>query len=201
MATSSQAIPTPLLVGPADQGRPLSDEDFACAEFEEPWRYELVDGRVVVMWPDSEAHDDASEPWRDHLGAYKLAHRSRVDKVVSEAWLRIGRGKYRVADIAVYLAGVRSQQKRPDRVPEIIVEVLSPGSESYARDAVEKRSEYHGLGVLEYVVVDYQGRTVSVLTHELGDYRERVLTADETYETPLLPGLAIPLNEILPPTI
>jgi len=200
MATSSRAIPAPLLVGPVDQGRPLSDEDFACAEFEEPWRYELVDGRVVVMWPDSEAHDDASEPWRDHLGAYKLTHRHLVDKVVSEAWVRIGRGKYRVADIAVYLPGPRSQQRRPDRVPEIVVEVLSPGSESYERDAVEKRAEYHGLGVLEYVLVDYERRRVSVLTQAPGDYQERVLTAGDTYETALLPGLAIPLDQILPLT-
>lgn len=128
MATSSRAIPAPLLVGPVDQGRPLSDEDFACAEFEEPRRYE-----------------------------------------------------------------------RPDRVPETVVEVLSPGAESYERDAVEKRAEYHGLGVLEYVLVDYERRRVSVLTQAPDDYQERVLTAGDTYETALLPGLAIPLDQILPP--
>ncbi|MDR3633107.1 MAG: Uma2 family endonuclease [Isosphaeraceae bacterium] len=198
MATLSQTAHSPLLLGPGDHGRAVSDEEFVGAEFEEPWRYELVDGRIVVMWPDSEAYDDASEPWRDCLGAYKLAHRDRVDKVVSEAWVRIGRGKYRIADITVYLSGSRSQQRRPDRVPEIVVEVLSPGAETCERDAVEKRSEYHGLGVLEYVLVGYERKQVSVLTHSAQGYRETVLASADTYQTPHLPGLLIPLNEILP---
>jgi Uma2 family endonuclease len=197
MATTRQSVRSRPL-GPSDQGRTFTDEEFVGADFEEPWRYELVDGRVVVRWPDSEAHDDASEPRRDHLGAYKLAHRDRVDKVVSEARLRISPGKYRIADIAVYLTGPRSPRRRPERVPELVIEVLSPGSESYARDAVEKRAEYHGVGVLEYVLVDYVARSVLVLTRARGGYEERVLGPSDCYETPLLPGLVLELNELLP---
>lgn len=198
MATSSQTILTPLLFGPRDHGRAVSDEEFAEARYEAPWRYELVGGKLVVMSPNSEEHDDAAEPWRDAFVAYKLAHRDRVQKVISEAWVRVERGKSRIGDVAVYLVGERSAQKRPERVPDLIVEVISPGKESWHRDAVEKRAEYHGLGVLEYVLVDYLGGRVLVLTHAAGDYQERVLKAGDQYTTPLVPGLVIALDEVLP---
>ncbi len=49
MATSAEA--TELSVGWKDRGRHLTDEEFAEAFFDEPWRYELADGRLVVMSP------------------------------------------------------------------------------------------------------------------------------------------------------
>ncbi|MDR3633106.1 MAG: Uma2 family endonuclease [Isosphaeraceae bacterium] len=197
MTTSAEAVATPLTLGPADAGRAVSDAEFASAEYETPWRYELVGGKLVVMSPNSEDHDDAAEPWRDAFVGYKLTHRDRVQKVVSEAWVRAGTGKSRIGDVAVYLVGERSGQKRPERVPELVVEVVSPGHESWHRDAVEKRSEYHALGVSEYVLVDYTGGRVLVLTHAPGDYQERTLTVNDSYTTPLLPGLVIRLEQVL----
>jgi Uma2 family endonuclease len=185
-----------LVLGPGDHGRPVSDEEYLSAEFEEPWRYELVDGRLVVMSPNSEEHDDAAEPWRDHLVAYKLAHRDRVQKVVPEAWVRVGRGRYRIGDIGVYLVSERAVLRRPGRVPELMLEVVSPGRDSGERDYVEKRAEYHAIGILEYVIIDYLARRVTVLTHAPAGYEEHVLTGTDTYTSPLLPGLAIPLADV-----
>ncbi|HEX8202403.1 MAG TPA: Uma2 family endonuclease [Isosphaeraceae bacterium] len=191
------AIRQPVLVlGLGDHGRPISDEEYLSAEFEEPWKYELVDGRLLVLSPNSEDHDDAAEPWRDFLVAYKLAHRDRVEKVVPEAWVRIRPGRFRIGDIGVYLVSDRSALRRPDRAPELMYEVVSPGLDSSERDYVEKRAEYHAIGVLEYVIVDYLARNVLVLTHTPAGYEERVLTEADTYTTPLLPGLSIPLAEV-----
>ena len=184
------------MLGPEDHGRPISDEEYLAAEFEEPWRYELVDGRLVVMSPNSEEHDDSAEPWRNHLGAYKLAHRDRVQKVVPEAWVRVSQGKYRIGDLGVYLVSDRSVLRRPARAPELMIEILSPGLDSVERDSVEKRAEYHAIGVLEYIIVDYLVRRVLVLTSAPAGYEERVLTEADTYTSPLLPGLAIPLAEV-----
>src|SRR5947209_15833891 len=111
-----QTIPR-LRLALADHGRAISDEEFAGADFDEPWRYELVDGRLVVMSPNSEAHDDASEQWRDFFTAYKFAHRDRIQKVVAESWVRVGKGTQRIGDIGVFLVGDRSSQGRPGRVP------------------------------------------------------------------------------------
>ena len=197
MATADQSV-QPLALGPADRGRAVTDEEFAGAEFEEPWRYELVGGMLEVMSPNSEEHDNAAEPWRDAFVAYKRAHRDRVQNVVPEAWVRIGPGQSRVADIAVYLVGERSSTKRPERVPELVVEVVSPGAKSERRDAIEKRAEYHQGGVLEYVLVDCAARQIRVLTHAPGDYQERTLGPGDSYDSPLLPGFVLDLDDALP---
>jgi Uma2 family endonuclease len=189
---------TTLRLGRADDGRLVSAEEFADADYDEPWKYERVDGRLVVMFPDSEAHDGRSEPFRDHLGMYRITHPGIIDFVVSDAWVRINGLIDRIGDIGVFLRPTdgSTAPSRPKRVPELMVEVVSQTARDRCRDYVEKKAEYYGVGVREYVVVDRFDSKVTVLTHEAGGYTERILTASDAYETPLLPGLRIPLSEI-----
>lgn len=188
---------TSLLLGPDDAGRFVSAEEFAEADFIEPWTYEREAGRLVVVSPDSKEHDDCSEPIRDHLGAFRLAHPGVIELVVSEAWIRVGGGTDRIADIAVYLVRPKGGPERPDRIPELVFEVVSPDRESRDRDYVRKRREYRALGVREYVIVDrFLGRFV-VLTLGPRGYRRRTLRRGQIYQSPLLPGLAIPLDEVV----
>ncbi len=192
------AIQQPVLrLGPHDQGRIVTADEFGEAEYEEPWKYEREQRRLVVMPPDGPGHDRCSEPVRDYLGAYRLAHLGLVDEVVSEAWLRVDDGTDRIGDIGVFLAGVRSALRRPDRVPELMIEVVSPDRESRERDYVKKRKEYQQLGVLEYVIIDRIRHRITVYTAAPQGYRKRVLRAGDVYSTPLLPGLAFPLSDIL----
>lgn len=191
-----EAASTRLHLGLEDDGRALTEEEYRDASYEEPWRYELVDGRLSVMSPNSAEHDDTSEPFRDQLVLYKVAHPDRVEKVISEAWVRIGQGRYRIGDIGVFLRSDRAATPRPERVPELMFEVVSPGATSGRRDYVEKRADYDRAGVLEYVVIDYEESRVTVLSHAPGGYQENVLTETGVYTTPLLPGLAVPLAEV-----
>jgi Uma2 family endonuclease len=117
------SISQPVLqLGPDDQGRIVTAEEFAEAEYIQPWRYEREQGRLVIMPPDGPGHDRRSEPVRDYLGAYRLANLDRVDEVVSEAWVRVDDGTDRIGDIGVVLAGPRSAIDRPDRIPRDRVE-------------------------------------------------------------------------------
>src|SRR3954464_1220415 len=96
--------PPRLRLGPDDHGRPVSADEFAEADFREPWRYERAEGRLIVMAPDSIEHDETSDPFRDYLGAYRLARPDVVRLVRSESWLRVDDGKDRIGDIGVHLA-------------------------------------------------------------------------------------------------
>jgi Uma2 family endonuclease len=192
------AILQPVLqLGQHDHGRPITAEEFAEAEYAEPWKYEREQGRLIVMPPDGPGHDRSSEPVRDYLGAYRLAHPDLVEEVVSEAWVRIDGGTDRIGDIGVFLAGPRSSINRPERVPELMFEVVSTDRESRERDYVKKRKEYFRLGVLEYVVIDRMRHRATVYTGGPHGYRKRVLRPGEIYASPLLPGLAVPLAGIL----
>ncbi len=187
---------TILQLGRRDDGRAISSEEFAEAEFDEPWKYEREDGRLVVLAPSGEDHVGISEPWRDRLGAYRLAHPEVVQRVVSEAWLRVDDGTDRIGDIGVYLVPGGAVPRIPDRVPEMMFEVVSPDRASRDRDYVGKRADYHRLGVREYVIIDRFRRTVTILSFAPEGYEERILSVGDSYESPLLPGLMIPLSEV-----
>ncbi len=185
-----------LQLGRNDEGRPVSSEEFAEAEFDEPWKYERLDGRLVVLAPSGEEHIDATDPWYERLFLYKLAHPAFVQRVVSEAWIRVDRGTDRIGDIGVYLVPDGPVPRIPDRVPDLMFEVVSPDRISRDRDYVRKRADYHKFGVREYVIIDRFKPAVTVLTREPAGYAERILIRGDTYTSALLPGLAIPLSEV-----
>ena len=188
---------TLLVLGAADDGRMLTSEEFADAVYEEPWRYERVEGRLLVIAADGQRHHNGSRPWRNQFGGYWYLHPEVVEDLVMNAWVRIDDGTDRIGDIGVYLVADGEVAKIPDRVPELMYKVGTPDKKSVHRDYFEKREEYHRLGIKEYVIADRFTRLLTVLEHEPGGYRERTLTPDDIYTTPLLPGLAIPLADVL----
>jgi Uma2 family endonuclease len=78
-----------------------------------------------------------------------------------------------------------------------IFEIVSPGWENRCRDYQEKRMEYERLGVLEYVIVDRHDQRVTVLRLVERKYQEQLLKPSDSYRSPLLPGLEIPLEPII----
>ena len=188
---------TKLELGKKDDGLLLTQEEFAEADFEEPWRYERVKGRLVVMAPEGQDHIVAGQPFLVELCAYRKSHPEIVEFVVPQAWVRPDEDTDRMGDIGVFLVSKRAQPKIPDRVPEIVIEVVSKGKRDRKRDYEEKREEYHRLGVKEYVIVDRFEHRVTVLEWKKDGYTERVLGPEESYTTRLLPGLSIPLNTII----
>jgi Uma2 family endonuclease len=186
-----------LHVGPDDDGRLLTAEEFAEADYAEPWKYEREQGRLIVIPPDGPGHDDCSEPFRDFLGAFRIARPDIVEKVVSDAWVRVDARTDRMPDIGVFLAGPRSAIPRPGRVPELIFEIVSPDRKSRERDSVKKREDYERLGVLEYLIVDRIRHRATVYSAGPRGYCKRVFRERDAYESPLLPGLVIPLAGIL----
>jgi Uma2 family endonuclease len=75
-------------------------------------------------------------------------------------------------------------------------EVVSPEAKDRRRDYVEKKAEYHSVGVREYVVIDRFQRKVTVFTYDPTGYRESVLEGSDVYETPLLPGFRVALDDV-----
>ena len=103
----------------------------------------------------------------------------------------------RIPDIAVYLKSNRDLPEFPYRVPDLIVEVVSPGWAAMKRDYEEKRDEYERLGVREYVIVDRFDHRLTILTLTDGQFAQSWLGSKDNYTSPLLPGLSIPLAGVL----
>lgn len=83
-------------------------------------------------------------------------------------------------------------------VPDLIVEVSSPSTR--AIDRGPKRELYARHGVPEYWFVDLESDRVEIHRLEVERYgRPVVLGRGDTIESPLLPGFALPVDEVLGP--
>ena len=92
------------------------------------------------MAPSGEGHLYATIPWRDRLIIYQHAHPEIVQVIATEAWIRVDDGTDRIGDIGIYLVPNGPVPKIPDRVPDLMFEVVSPDKASRDRDYIRKRA-------------------------------------------------------------
>lgn len=86
--------------------------------------------------------------------------------------------------------------------PELVVEVLSPGSTNERRDRVAKLKLYALRGVQEYWLADWRLRTVEVHRRREGTLQlVGVFQAEEELSSPLLPGFRVKVAECFPSPI
>ena len=85
--------------------------------------------------------------------------------------------------------------------PELVVEVLSPGSANERRDRGVKLKLYSRRGVLEYWIVDWRTQQVAVYRLQDGVLQLVVTLAHaEILTSPLLPGFACPVATLFETT-
>lgn len=183
-------------LGPNDAGVFIAASEFASAECQPPYIYERVKGRLVVMSPAGPEHRQVSRPFRRELGFYWGTYPHVIDDVDVEGWVSTSPDDDRIPDICVYLAGESSGESVPLRVPELIFEFVSADRSDQERDYIDKRAEYHAIGVKEYVIVDRFKSAALVLTWQKDDYQELWLPPSDEYRTNLLPGLCVSLAEV-----
>jgi len=185
-----------VLLGPASAGVPLTPRQFDSADYEEGWRYELINGVLVVSPIPSLAERDPNEELGHLLRSYQESHPqgSSLDLTVAEHMV-ITRRQRRRADRLLW-AGL-GRAPHPDEKPTVVVEWVSKGKRSHLRDFEEKRREYQELRIAEYWLFNRFVRTLTVFALVGGRYRKRVLGEHDTYRTPLLPGFEVPIGRLL----
>jgi len=186
-----------LFLSEADHGLQLSAADYAEADFQPPWKYERAKGTLIVLPPPGFDHELIAGRLRSYLGAYEISHPELVDYIFQESWLTVDEESDRRPDIGVYLKSNSEVFRTPERRPDLIFEIVSPGPDARDRDYVQKRAEYERRGVSEYVIVDRFEHRLTVLTLQDGHYIEQVLQPSDAYSTEMLPGLRIPLLDII----
>lgn len=147
--SSMSAVPRyPSDIGYA--GLKMTAEDFfSLGETAE--RYELIDG-VVVMSPSASArHNEIAAQIVHQL----LAHAGSAGaiRVFPETDVKFRGDKVYRPDISVYRRDrLPANVERLTEPPDLIVEVLSPGTKPL--DLITKRDDYDAAGVAEYWAVD-----------------------------------------------
>lgn len=86
-------------------------------------------------------------------------------------------------------------RKNIQGAPDLVIEILSPSTAS--QDKGPKLTLYDRGGVREYWIVDVDAKTLEV--HEFGSPRRtRVYEAGQSFQSELLPGLTLRLDDIFP---
>lgn len=178
-------------IGPADDGRRMSLDDFESAEGEPGHLYELSRGVVSVIDVPHRKHLAQVDTIRQDLSEYRAARRDRIHTIAGGGECRIpvaGLESDRHPDLALYLNAppVDEDDYWAQWIPGIVIEVVSPSS--VYRHYFEKREEYLQFGVQEYWIVDADKREVLVLRRSRGRWIERTIHPGEKYRTRLLPG-------------
>lgn len=81
--------------------------------------------------------------------------------------------------------------------PELVIEVLSPGSANQRRDREVKLGLYSRRGVGEYWIVSWERRQLDLYRYEEGELRlAATFTERDTLTSSLLPGFSCPLSSL-----
>jgi Uma2 family endonuclease len=165
---------------------------------EEGTRYEIIDGEVSV----------AHQPhWHHQITCsnidFELASWSRstgLGRTIPAPGIVYDEDEAAVPDIVRVSAERLSSLLDPDNgklhhSPDLVIEVLSPGTANEQRDHETKLKLYARRGVQEYWIADWRNRTLTIHRRQ-GDRLETIATLREGNDvtSPLLPGFACPLN-------
>ena len=174
----------------------LTVQDYLNIPEEDENRYELINGELYMAPAPS---------WEHQKSTIKLS--TLLDNFVSDA----GLGEAVASPIDVYLSDEDVFQPdivfisnerlgiiRSDGIhgaPDLVIEVLSPGTERI--DRTLKSERYEMFDVSEYWQANPIAKTLLVLRARDGAFeRVGLFTEGMTLESPLLPGLRVDVSEV-----
>jgi len=183
------------LYGPDSTGIMMTPREFDRAEFVRGYRYELINGVLIVSPAPLENQRDPNDELGYWLRQYQKEHPqgSILDATLPEHTIRTGRNR-RVADRVIW-TGLGRLPRRRD-VPSIVAEFVSAGKRNVERDYETKRDEYMAIGVQQYWIFDRFAHTMTVYQAQGRRIRKRVLRGNQIYTTDLLPGFELPLADL-----
>jgi Uma2 family endonuclease len=159
--------------------------------------HELVEGELRLTAAPSMWHQTVlnrlARPLEDFVESCKLGFvfRAPVDVILNRA-----AGLVLQPDI-IYIRQDRTVivRERIEGAPDLVVEILSPGTRDY--DCIEKSARYATAGVAEYWLADSEIGAIEIRRlDQRPPLTIAVFTTSDSLTSPLLPGLALPLAPI-----
>ena len=194
------AAATRTRIGPADHGRTMTLQEFLDAEETPGYRYELARRVIEVSDVPNDSHAKVVDNLHEGFSDARRRSPGVIDRITEASGVQVVIPVLdfdRHPDLAVIFVG-KAPDDRGRRMPDLVVEVVSPGREARHRDYVSKRADYLAFGILEYWIVDPRDQLVTVLSRPdiESEWTERIFRDDEPILSPLLPGLALRVDEL-----
>jgi Uma2 family endonuclease len=196
---------TMLKLGPADQGRPLRLDEFEAADYEEGFKYELIDGRLAVS-PQANFSQHWLERWLvRQLDRYGDDRPEVVAFVANKGRVFVpGRPDLTAAEPDIALYRELPAAETVDEIdweavhPFLVAEVLTTEA-NVEKDFVRNVELYFQVpSVREYWILDGRAQaerpTLHVRRRHGSRWVVREVLPGETYETRTLPGFKLRLQ-------
>lgn len=186
-----------VIIGLELAGTYMQPEEFdAAEEWDEDYRYELINGVLIVTPPPGEGERGPNDLLGHLLRVYQEQHPqgAALNYTVTEHTVAVGANRRRV-DRVVWAGLARMPNVRRDP-PTITIEFVSSRRRDRGRDYEVKRQEYGAIGVAEYWSIDRFRRVMTVVKYGSGTPTERVVAEGQVYTTDLLPGFALAVQRL-----
>ena len=177
----------------------LAVDEYLQADLPEGYRYELVDGEVVMSPNPSGLHEEIIYSLNTILYEYCFTHRQSIALLSSSSGISIpGKDCVREPDLALYTdweGQGRGWEVRKEFVPVLVIEVVSPDQEKL--DYHEKHEDYFKAGINEHWIVDPHKGMMTILNRGADAWEDAVCYPGEAFESKRLPGLMIHVERVL----
>ncbi|NJN90022.1 MAG: Uma2 family endonuclease [Leptolyngbyaceae cyanobacterium SL_5_14] len=179
----------------------LTFEEYLAYSNDADTRYELVDGELVEMPPESEENLEIARK-----SLLELIRHVSVERVAwgTEIEVTGRRARCRLPDLLVHteaskaaLAGSsRATLTRDMPPPALVIEIVSPGKANRDRDYRYKHTEYAAREIVEYWIVDPEEQRVTVCQWVDGQYEDTVYAGADQIQSSVIPSFAFTSAEI-----
>lgn len=162
-------------------------------------RYEVIDGDLHVSTAPSYWHQYCLIEVAHQMKLY-LSH-NPIGEVIPGIGIIFDAFNGVIPDLVYFSMERKNAMLAGGRLtgaPELVIEILSPGSKNEARDKAVKRKLYSDNGVSEYWILDPESRSVEQhRAAKTGGFKSKqVVHADGVLTTPLLPGFRLEVAKL-----
>ena len=172
----------------------LTYQDYANLESDD--RYELLDGKLILLDSNSRDHQSVSISLMSEM--YVFVKENDLGSVYVAPFDVLFTDTDVVQPDILFISREREHiltQANVQGAPDLIVEILSPSSST--RDWRAKRELYASHGVREYWIIDPTNRIVSILLLQDGVLEiDQTHTEDDTATSTVLDGFSVSLDSI-----
>jgi Uma2 family endonuclease len=156
-------------------------------------RYEIIDGELFVTRAPHLGHQRTIG--KIHARLLDWSEESKLGEPIINPGVLFSDADDVIPDVVWVkqerLAAIVDEAGHFTAAPDLIVEVLSPGSQNERRDREVKLRLYSLKGVLEYWIVNWRLQQIEVYRRDSGLLRlVGTLLPEDTLTSPLLPGFS-----------
>ncbi|MBD1824580.1 Uma2 family endonuclease [Cyanobacteria bacterium FACHB-DQ100] len=185
------------------QTKKLTFEEYLAYDDGTDTRYELVDGELIEMPPESQQNNDVAKriffELLKHFPIGLIAYKDTEIEVSGR------QARCRLPDLILHTEESKAALNQATRAtithdmppPAIVIEVVSPGTVNRDRDYRHKRTEYAARCIPEYWIIDPQEQQITLCTWVNGQYEDQVLRGDEKVPSSIVPMFDQSVNQIL----